>query len=99
MVHEIVIKFYADPGHGWAAVKLATANKLGFLEKVSPYSYIKGKTIYLEEDSDLCLYCNTIRENGNTFTFSSKHTNARHPIRSYSSATQENILKSISSGE
>lgn len=96
MSQEVIIKFYTDPGHGWAAVKLATAEKLGILKNVSPYSYIKGKTIYLEEDGDLSLYCKSIIENGNTFTFDRKHTDARHPIRSYSSATQENIFKLIS---
>lgn len=94
MTKEIIIKLYTDPGHGWAAVKVATAKELGFLSNVSSYSYIKGKTIYLEEDGDLSLYCNAIRASGNTFKFDSKHTDARHPIRSYKSATKENILNS-----
>lgn len=97
MTQEITIKLYTDPGHGWAAVKVAVAKELGFLSKVSHYSYIKGKTIYLEEDGDLSLYCNAIRESGNTFKFESKHTDARHPIRSYKSATQENILSALHS--
>ena len=93
MSNVITIKFYADPGHGWGAVKVAVAEKLGFLKKVSLYSYIRGKTIYLEEDSDLSLYINAIKANGDSFVIDSKHTNAYHPIRSYDSATQKNILK------
>lgn len=97
MSKVITIKLYTDPGHGWAAVKVSVAQKLGFLSRVSQYSYVKGKTLYLEEDGDLPLYCFAIRESGNTYTFDSKHTDARHPIRSYPSATQENILNSLHS--
>ena len=48
--------FHEDPGHGWLAVKLKELQTLGIIEKISPYSYMKGKTAYLEEDRDLSIF-------------------------------------------
>ena len=53
-----VYVFHSDPGHGWLAVKEKELEALGLLEKVSGYSYIKGKTVYLEEDCDAALFFN-----------------------------------------
>ena len=91
MSKNIVIKLYTDPGHGWASVKLSIAKELGFLDKISNYSYTKGKSVYLEEDCDLSLYCNAIKANGDSYTVISIHTDKQHPIRSYKSATQQNL--------
>jgi hypothetical protein len=91
----IKIKLYTDPGHGWGAVKIAVARELGFLEKVSLYSYVRGKTLYLEEAGDLSLYCAALNAKGETYEFVVKHTDLRHPIRSYDSANNKNILKAV----
>ena len=45
-------KFIADPGHGWLEVPIKELIELGIVEKISPYSYIKGEFAYLEEDCD-----------------------------------------------
>ena len=45
-------KFYCDPGHGWMAVKVQELHELGIMFKISSYSYLRGKTAYLEEDCD-----------------------------------------------
>lgn len=46
------LKFHSDSGHGWLAVKVGLLEDLGIIDKISTYSYIRGKTAYLEEDMD-----------------------------------------------
>jgi len=48
--------FHADPGHAWLAVKRAELIRLNILDKISSFSYEKGKTIYLEEDCDAGIF-------------------------------------------
>lgn len=79
------IKIYTDPGHGWAAVKKAELAALGIADKITAYSYQRGQTAYLEEDCDLTTYINALRAAGHEVTFTEKHTDKRHPIRSYES--------------
>ena len=49
---EKVYIFHSDPGHGWLAVKRHELETLGLANKITPYSYQRGKTVYLEEDQD-----------------------------------------------
>jgi hypothetical protein len=48
--------FHLDPGHGWLAVKRSELVKLNILKQISPYSYQRGKTVYLEEDCDAKIF-------------------------------------------
>lgn len=77
------IKFYADPGHGWGAVKRNLVYSLGVAGKISPCSYQKGDTVYLEEDCDLSIVVDALRAAGHAVEFETKHTDNRSPIRSY----------------
>ena len=77
------IKFYADPGHGWAAVKRKVLYDLGIAGQVTYYSYEKGNTVYLEEDHDLGLLIQALKDRGIGYSFVEKHTNRYSPIRSY----------------
>lgn len=79
------IKIYNDPGHAWAAIKIQELHDLGIANKISPYSYQRGKTAYLEEDCDLSLYLAAIKQAGQEIQFIDKHTNQQSPIRSYRS--------------
>lgn len=47
---------YSDPGHGWAAVPLALLQRLDLLDRITPYSYMRGKYAYLEEDCDMSTF-------------------------------------------
>jgi len=47
-----VYVFHTDPGHGWLAVRKSELLELGILQSITPYSYMKGDTVYLEEDCD-----------------------------------------------
>ena len=57
MVNRVYV-FHCDAGHGWLAVKRSELVSLGILDKVTPYSYQKGNTVYLEEDCDAGLFFN-----------------------------------------
>lgn len=79
-----VFKFYSDPGHGWMAVKIKELITLGILQKISPYSYIKGKTVYLEEDMDMSTFFDAYREKfGYNPRYENKIIDNLSPIRSY----------------
>jgi hypothetical protein len=41
-----------DAGHAWLAVKQQELINLNIAHKISSYSYMKGGTVYLEEDCD-----------------------------------------------
>lgn len=49
-------KYHTDPGHGWIAVKRAELIRLNILNEITPWSYQKGKTVYLEEDCDANIF-------------------------------------------
>jgi hypothetical protein len=79
-------KFYADPGHGWLAVKISELMNLGIITQISTYSYMKGSTAYLEEDCDAALFFNAYKDkHGTEPKHNYSHANKRSPIRSYDS--------------
>jgi hypothetical protein len=78
------ITYYTDPGHGWAAVKIETLRSLGIVDAISHYSYMRGRTAYLEEDCDFARLLDALAARGVTPVITQKHTNRRSAIRSYS---------------
>lgn len=80
-----VFKFYSDPGHGWLAVKEKDLETVGLsLDKISSFSYRKGKTVYLEEDCDFSLFYNAyISVFGDKPRYVRKHLDRSHYIRNY----------------
>lgn len=77
-------KFYADPGHGWLAVKITELMQLGIVTQISSYSYMRGSTAYLEEDCDASLFFNAYKDKyGVDPKHNYTHTDKRSPIRSY----------------
>lgn len=46
----------------------------GVADKITPFSFQKGKTVYLEEDCDLPTFVAAAKEKGYTLTFVDKHT-------------------------
>ena len=47
-----IFKHHVDAGHGWLACKLSLLEQLGIAGNISSFSYIRGGTVYLEEDCD-----------------------------------------------
>jgi len=82
-------RFYSDPGHGWLAVPKEHLQQLGITNKITGYSYQKGKTAYLEEDCDATTLFNAIKERiGNpNLAFQDIYQKTIHktysPIRNY----------------
>lgn len=78
-------KFYSDPGHGWLAVKEKDLEIVGLcVDDISPFSYHKGKTVYLEEDSDFSLFIKAyVSVFGNKPRYVEKHLDRSHYIRNY----------------
>lgn len=75
-------KFYSDGRHGWVAVKRSELVELNILDKISGFSYQKGKTIYLEEDCDATIFINALKEKDITYTFNESYRHSS-PIRNY----------------
>ena len=80
---ELKVKLYTDPGHGWVAVKRKLLDELGIADKITFFSFQKGKTVYLEEDCDLSTFATAMNLKGIILKYDPKHTNNRHPIRNY----------------
>ena len=85
---KIKATFFNDGGHGWLAVKRNLLKELGILTQVSPHSYQKGETVYLEEDADISLLYNTLKDKHNItklddfFEIKSSYSE-RSPVRNY----------------
>ena len=75
-------KLHSDPGHAWLAVKRSELIEMGVLDKISSFSYQKGKTVYLEEDCDLPLFVNALKAKDITYTFHERYK-SYSPIRTY----------------
>lgn len=76
------INYHHDAGHGWLAVKIELLDFLGLIDQITGYSYIKGKTAYLEEDADATLFARTYRSKIGNFEENSIYYD-KSPIRSY----------------
>jgi len=91
-----VYRFYSDPGHGWLAVKITDLVRLGIVEKITSFSYIRGKTAYLEEDADLSTFVKALKANGEEFlNKEGSYNDSRSHIRSYDQYTLQKALNAI----
>lgn len=81
---NVVKFFHSDAGHGWLAVKTRELVELGIADKITAFSYTKGKSSYLEEDVDMALYINTQRDRGVTVEVrQGKRWDKKSPIRAF----------------
>jgi len=53
IAHTLKFNLHTEPGHGWLAVKKCLIYELGLAGKISAWSYMQGKSAYLEEDNDV----------------------------------------------
>lgn len=74
--------FHTDPGHGWLAVKRSELQRLGIEDQISAYSYQRGGTVYLEEDSDAYKFIQAKKAIGEEVSHRESHQE-RTPIRGY----------------
>jgi len=92
----VTLRFYNDPGHGWLAVKVQYLIDLGIADKITNFSYLKGKTAYLEEDVDVGTFVEAAKEAGIEIKMTSgAWTNNNSPIRSYPRFFSHKIIDTI----
>ena len=80
---------HSDPGHAWLAVKLSEIKMLGIETSISSFSYVKGKTAYLEEDCDAGKFIAAMQTKGIDVTVKDGACRDRSPIRYFKSYTPE----------
>lgn len=83
--------YHADSSHGWLAVKIDLIQELGIADKISQYSYIRGNTVYLEEDVDAVLFHKAYTAKHGQYETETKYYDRRSPIRSYKPFTPDKI--------
>ena len=54
--------FHSDPVHGWLQVPKELILDLGIRRKITGFSYQDEEYMYLEEDLDAPLFCDTYKE-------------------------------------
>lgn len=84
-------KFHSDAGHGWLAVKIHELKMLGIEGSISPYSYVRGGTVYLEEDADAPTFINAMQVKGIEVMVDEGPSRDRSPIRSMKSYDSDTI--------
>lgn len=78
---QITKIMHSDPGHSWLAVKLSELRMLGIETEISEYSYVKGKTAYLEEDCDAVRFITAMNSKGITVNIQEGAHRDPSPIR------------------
>jgi hypothetical protein len=81
--------FHSDNGHGWLAVKLNELKMFGIEDKISSYSYVRGKTAYLEEDCDMSKFITAAKAKGIEVEVREGPQRDRSPIRYFKSYNPE----------
>ena len=83
--------FHSDAGHGWMAVKLSELKMLGIEADISSYSFVKGKTAYLEEDVDAMAFINAAKARGITVELKESPPRDNSPIRYFKRYSPEMV--------
>jgi len=86
---HVNITLHCDPGHSWGEIKMGDL-PLKLRKKISPYSFVKGDSLFLEEDCDLGLAVDFYKESGVTFSVKSVIYNKDCKIRRYNRCNYDN---------
>lgn len=77
--------FHTDPGHGWLEVPVAELRRAQLAPSdFSAYSFIRGSTVYLEEDCDASIFIRSYEAHVGPFSAQEKHLDYTHWIRALS---------------
>jgi hypothetical protein len=77
------LSFHCDPSHGWLEVNRADVDALNIADKISPYSYLNGDRVFLEEDCDASHFLEVAKAHQWTINIQEKYTNRDSFIRAY----------------
>jgi len=80
---KFTITVYSDSGHAWGKVKREVLLELSVEHLISSYSYQLRDNVYLEEDCDLMLVVEALREAEYSVVFREKVSNNDSKIRGY----------------
>lgn len=53
-----------DPGHSWLEVPIKDVKSAGVLDKITEFSPVKNKKMYLEEDCDMSPFLDALEAKG-----------------------------------
>lgn len=74
--------FHADPGHAWLEVPIRVANRVMLdVSDFSRYSFIRGGTLFLEEDCDAALFISCWEQYVGPILIEEKFSHYEHWIR------------------
>jgi len=79
---HVNITLHCDPGHSWGEIKMGDL-PLKIRKTISPYSFKKGNSLFLEEDDDLGKAVAFYKESGVTFSVKYVEYKDDAPIRRY----------------
>ena len=54
--------YHHDAGHGWLEVPFDDLIELDIAKEITPFSYVKKDTVFLEEDQDMSTFFKAYRE-------------------------------------
>lgn len=79
------VSYYHDASHGWYRISMKALENLGIESAISPWSYIHGTSVYLEEDSDAGILFDTLKQNGIVPRIHRCKQESRSRVRSFQS--------------
>ena len=79
LANELHCIKYNDPSHGWLSVNRRFTGGVD----ISPYSYQRAQTVYLEEDSDASNWIREMEAIGYIVFIEHTYSNRSSKIRSY----------------
>lgn len=77
--------YYTDPSHGWAKVPVKLLTNIGIADKITSYSYYRNGNAFLEEDKDLLLLVNRLKQLKVESKFRNENSDHLSEIRNYES--------------
>ena len=77
--------FHTDPGHGWLEVPLELLEELGIAENITGFSYVYGKSVFLEEDCDAGTFVKAYTDNRGALPAIQESYQEDTPVRHYPS--------------
>lgn len=83
MSRTITLLVFEDPGHAWVRFSKKRLAELGIADKITSFSYQNGNNAFLEEDYDLSILANALRERGYEIKYNTNRTNRSSKIRNF----------------
>jgi len=77
------LQYFTDPGHGWLKVKKADLIDFDIANKVSAFSYMRTDFAYLEEDCDMSLFIDALKQRGIEYQLIHLPSSGNSRVRSY----------------